>query len=73
MTLNHQGKVLNRNSDWEDEESDNNLYPTIDLERELTIRDVFNFELFTCFVNSVSPRFLVVKLAFVLALLPRCS
>ena len=37
------------------------------------LRDVFNFELFTCFVNSVSPRFLVVKLAFVLALLPRCS
>ena len=42
MTLNHQGEVLHRNSDWEDEESDNNLYPTIDLERELTIRDVFN-------------------------------
>ena len=34
MTLNHQGEVLNRNSDWEDDESDNNLYPTIDLDCE---------------------------------------
>ena len=31
MTLNHQGEVLNSDSDWEDVESDNNLYPTIDL------------------------------------------
>ena len=31
MTLNHQGEVLNSDSDWGDVESDNNLYPTIDL------------------------------------------
>ena len=34
MTLNHQGEVLNSDSDWEDVESDNNLYPTIDLDCE---------------------------------------
>ena len=30
MTLDHQCKVLNSESNWEDVESDDNMYPTID-------------------------------------------